>query len=515
MVQNLVNKILGHASQRSEACCFHIPSLDSKGAYSSFTYKEFGWSIEGFKTELSIAGLKPGARVMVVLPVCFEMYSAILGVLAGHMTVVFFDRGLSLSQINDLLKDADVEGLLIARQRSWMKCLLPNLWRAREHKLAKNLTLFLRSGTKSNPGTDEALITFTSGTTGKPKGANRTHALLSHQHFALAKNLPESSDEVDMSCFPVFLLHSLGSALTAVFPKTHIAQVSNVDPSVICKQIAEYKVTRLSGAPAFMFKLCTFIAENGISLPSVRTVLVGGAPVTEKLCRLMQRAFPAKRCLVIYGSTEAEPIAHAEVAEVIHALGKGYMVGKPVAEVEFRITKLSTGKIDEPYILNNDCLVGEVGEVMVKGSHVLQNYINNHPDNVTTKIPSRAGGIWHRTGDLAYRDAQGNIWLQGRSSLVITTPTTKLFPFPVEAEVNELDNIYMSALTQIKDKPYLAYQLVYEGGADPVPSIKKILKSYGIEYSEIRKIKKMPVDSRHNSKVDRHKLAKIIMRKWF
>ncbi|MGE0172373.1 MAG: AMP-binding protein [Oligoflexales bacterium] len=515
MVEDFVSKIVQQTSRRTEGCALHMPSLRSNGVYSAFTYRELGWSIEGYRTELAIAGLQEGARILVVLPICFEMYSTILAILSAKMTVVFFDRGLSLSQINALIADANVQGLLLPKKRRWMKHLMRNIWRAKECQLGQGLTLFLRKDITPRSNKDEALITFTSGTTGKPKGANRTHTLLSHQHAALANNLPESSDEVDMSCFPVFLLHNLGSGLTAVFPKLSVAKVSKFDPEVLCKQIAEYEVTRLSGAPAFLHKLCSFIVANKIELPSLRTVLVGGAPVPQKLCRLMQTAFPDRQCWVVYGSTEAEPIAHANIEEVLQAQGEGYFVGKPVDEVEFRITKLPPPhSLNEDYILNNSCAPMEVGEVMVKGPHVLQNYIDNHPDNAATKIPSRRGGIWHRTGDLAYLDAEGHIWLQGRASQVVASARGSVYPFQVEAKVNNIESVSISALTQIDQKVYLAYQ-GREETEDPAPEIKKILISYGLEYAEIKSIKSMPVDARHNSKVDRQKLAKIITRRWF
>src|SRR5262249_25453462 len=171
---------------------------------------------------------------------------------------------------------------------------------------------------------DPGLITFTSASSGRTKGVDRTHGLLSAQHEAL-RRLPVREGGVDMPCFPVLALRNLCIGATTVLPAVDLRAPGTVEPGAVLAQLGEWKVDGIAAAPAFLERVVEAIPKR-----SLRYVVAGGAPVTPRLCRKVLDVCPDIDGRVLYGSTEAEPIAEAEFKEVVHERGEGLLVGKPV-----------------------------------------------------------------------------------------------------------------------------------------------------------------------------------------
>jgi olefin beta-lactone synthetase len=111
------------------------------------------------------------------------------------------------------------------------------------------------------PDRAPALITYTSGTTGRPKGSDRTHDLLIEQHLALSEHFPTQEDDVDMPCFPVVTLHNLAEGVSTVMPCVDFAAPSEVNASVVVDQARRAKVTRISGAPAYLSAISRHLVQ--------------------------------------------------------------------------------------------------------------------------------------------------------------------------------------------------------------------------------------------------------------
>ena len=131
-----------------------------------------------------------------------------------------------------------------------------------------------------------------------------------------------------MTCFPVVALHNLCCGTTTVMPAVDLANPAGVDPRLIVKQLGDYKVNTLTGAPAFVGKVVDEVLKQKLSFPGLWQLGCGGAPVTLELCEKVLKAFPETDSQVIYGSTEAEPMAHASMKDAVTIKGNGYMAGK-------------------------------------------------------------------------------------------------------------------------------------------------------------------------------------------
>src|SRR5207245_4212623 len=134
------------------------------------------------------------------------------------------------------------------------------------------------------PGDAPALITFTTGSTGRPKAAARSHAFLWAQHQALAGYLGLTEADIDLPTLPIFVLNNLALGVTSVLPDFDARRPAAIDPAALYRQIVSEGVTTSSGSPAFYERLAGWCAANGKRLP-LRALFTGGAPVLPPLAR--------------------------------------------------------------------------------------------------------------------------------------------------------------------------------------------------------------------------------------
>ncbi len=363
---------------------------------------------------------------------------------------------------------------------------------------------------------DEALITFTSGSTGMPKGVNRTHALLTAQHLALKEHFPYNPQEVNMTCFPVVALHNLCCGVPTVFPPVDLKAPAAIDPATFLNQVERHQVTSLSCAPAFISKITAFLLQPGAASKSadhINTIVVGGAPVSRELCQNILTSFPKAQSQVAYGSSEAEPIASNPMEEVAVEPGPGFLVGRPAACVKVVLLNIPPGEMPEgkgeiePFLVKDE----QEGEIVVSGPHVNQRYVNNPQAEAKNKIFTPQGTVWHRTGDVGRFDQKGRLWIMGRRADTIFINKRLIHPIMVEAAINEIPGVKASAL--IDNGHHCSGRLVLqlETNADWKKVKKDViegLKVMGLPEIPVGQIEHIPVDSRHNSKIDRITLRK-------
>ena len=357
-------------------------------------------------------------------------------------------------------------------------------------------------------GDQSALITYTSGSTGRPKGANRTHAGLLEQHLAISRLFPYEPGEVDLTPFPVVVPHNLACGVPTVFPAMDLGKPASVCPERIISQVQQEHATRLGGSPAFMKPVCNYVLANAVSVPSLKVVGSGGAPVPRVLCESMKRAFCSANAYVGYGTTEVDPVTKIHVDDVLSAKGQGLPVDKPCADVELKIVELpeDPGQIMESSLTSYEMEPGEVGEIVVRGKHVVREYLDNPAANRENKIPCDGGLVWHRTGDVGYLDAGGGLWLTGRTKDVVVWQDRSIQPFPVEMHIDAIEGVNRSALVSVKSQNTTVLALQLDSGVSWVQvrsAVTESLKSLDLDRVMVRLVKRIPVDRRHNSKIDR------------
>jgi acyl-CoA synthetase (AMP-forming)/AMP-acid ligase II len=142
-----------------------------------------------------------------------------------------------------------------------------------------------------------------------------------------------------------------------------------------------------------------------------------------------------------------------------------------------------------------------VGEIIVSGPHVNRQYIGDPSANVRNKVHERGGRVWHRTGDVARRDAAGRIWLLGRTAEAVRHRGRQLHPLTLEATVSELRGVRAAALVAHDRAP--EGELAIVGDQAALAAARLLLAQSGLATLTIRPVTHIPTDPRHNSKIDR------------
>jgi len=151
------------------------------------------------------------------------------------------------------------------------------------------------------------------------------------------------------------------------------------------------------------------------------------------------------------------------------------------------------------------CLpAGKAGEIVVSGGHVLKGYLHGVGDEETKFRVN--GTTWHRTGDSGYFDDVGRLWLLGRSSAVIEDERGELHPFAVECAARQIASVRRAALVG-RNKRRILFVEPKEGVPLDIAALRETLA--WAQLDEVRKISQIPLDRRHNAKVDYGRLAKI------
>jgi olefin beta-lactone synthetase len=150
---------------------------------------------------------------------------------------------------------------------------------------------------------DPAIVTFTSGSTGPPKAAVRSHGFLIAQYRALQQSLHLSPGRVDLTTLPIFVLANLAAGVTSVLPDADMRRPGEVEPKRILRQIRQHAVESMAASPAFVGRIVDHLRLTGEVLPSVREIFVGGAPVFPKLLQRCAESLPTANVVAVYGST--------------------------------------------------------------------------------------------------------------------------------------------------------------------------------------------------------------------
>ena len=261
---------------------------------------------------------------------------------------------------------------------------------------------------------DIAWIMYTSGTTGRPKGAMLTHGNLLWNNIQAWVAYDSSTDDVTLVCAPLFHIGGLNVTTMSAFQKgATVVLLRQYDPVRVLEDITRYRVTSMFGVPA-MFQFMTLAPTFAdADLSSVRMFVCGGAPVPELLIRLY--ADRGIRFAQGYGLTETAPFATIVPIEWMDR--KVGSAGLPPFFTEVRL-------VDEE---DHEVAVGERGEVVVRGPNVMKGYWNR-PEATAEAI--RNG--WFHTGDVGVRDEDGFFYIVDRKKDMIISGGENIYPAEVE-----------------------------------------------------------------------------------
>lgn len=484
---------------------------ENRYEYSAYTFQEFEERSNRFAHALLERGVRRGDRVLLFVKPCLDFSVLTFSLFKIGALPVLIDPGMGMKSLLRSVKQVRPRVLLGVPEAFWLKWLRSSSFTSVEvslslgpslfaHDLFKDLSRYPSEFQTVTVSTEEpAAILFTSGGTGIPKGVVYTHGIFRFQTEALKSMFSLHEGDVDLPGFPLFALFTLGMGMTSVIPDMNPARPSSVDPRKIVRNILDQQVSFVAGSPAIWQKVGEYCLRNRISLPSVKRVVMFGAPVRTEIHEMFQRLLPNGDTYTPYGATECLPVSLISGKEILRhhrdktLRGEGICIGREAPRTVIKIISSS----DIPQGTLSELPEKEVGEIVVHGPQVTPFYFEMDEETKKAKIPT-ASGLWHRMGDVGYKDQEGLLWFLGRKSHVVSHERRSLYPIREEAFFNRLPGVKKSALIDLGD----GAGIVLEAGPVDLPetlppAIKKIFIT-----------EKLPVDVRHNIKIDRSLLGR-------
>lgn len=507
--------------------------------YDSITFGKLESLANRYANGLAKIGFRRGSKTLLFVRPSLEFPALVFALFKLGVVPVLIDPGMGRKNLLIAIEEIAPQGLIAEPEVHLLRILFSKSFKSIQFKVTtkgpkigncyplamlKNSKAVFES-VQLEPD-EMASILFTSGGTGRPKGVVYTHKIYTEQTRLLQELFNLSDKDIDLPCFPLFSLFTLCMGMTSCIPDMNPSQPATADPRKLLQNIMDNKVTFMAGSPAIWEALGSYCEKNKITLPSVKYLVMFGAPVRNKLHKKFSKVLPNGTTYTPYGATESLPVANISgkiILEQTAALteqGKGTCVGAPVPGVEVAIIEISDGVIDninkthrlKPY---------EIGEIIVKGDIVTASYYMSPAETPLAKIKDN-GSFWHRIGDLGYKDEQGRIWFCGRKTHRVETPAGLLCSVMCEAIFNNHYGVRRSALVGMGEKGKQSAAIVIERNAAGKKLDKKILEKELLDLAgknaltalikSVHFCDQMPVDVRHNIKIDRLKLANDVAR---
>ncbi len=282
---------------------------------------------------------------------------------------------------------------------------------------------------------DPLVLVYTSGTTGRPKGAVLTHRQMFWASATMAASHDYRQGDVNLVTTPLFHVGGLSFATLFVHMGATLLLPRAWDPGAALKLIAKEKVNHFFAVPAILRSLLAHPEFITADLSSLRWILCGGAAVPPDLIATIgRRGIPVQQT---YGATETA--GPATLVDLAHVANKAGSAGLPYFHTELRIAN----------VRNEEVPAGEIGEVQVRAPHVFAGYWRNVE-------ASRAvfAGDWLKTGDLGRRDSDGYLFLVDRAKDVIITGGENVYPAEIETVLHEHPAIAEAAVFGVSDSEW-------------------------------------------------------------
>jgi len=501
------------------------------GGDQAISYKNFAEKISFLAAGIKDLGIKKGDRVLIFAPLSFELYLSLFAVQQIGAIAVFLDSWARRDQLGLCAQIVQPKAMISTDRAFQIAKEIPELDQIPiKVRIGSSLPVNLEglmAGRKVCPiepvaPDDTALITFTTGSSGTPKGANRTHRFLANQHRALQKVIPYRGDETDLPIFPIFALNNLASGITTILPAIDLAAPSEVDAEILVNQILMHSIQCCTLSPSLFIRIGAHGLTLGKVLSSLERVVTGGAPIGRDHVELFKKLAPQAEIIVLYGSTEVEPIAHIEANEMLGLVEEkeGVNVGRISEDLNYKFIAIVKGEVElgERGWEEWEVPAGQAGELIVSGPHVCESYYNDEIAFKRTKVREPDGTVWHRTGDVGAVDGQGYLWFMGRVHNTIQRAGQFLFPVQPEMLLKKLPFVRQAAFLGLED-PKLGEKACAAVSLQPhmrkddalLEQIGRTLKENGILVDEIRIIEDIPMDPRHHSKVEYEKVRRMLL----
>jgi long-chain acyl-CoA synthetase len=431
MSLNLASLLTESAERTPDAAAIRLGDLE-------LSYGELDDRSARLATLLREKGLEPGDRVGVMLPNVPEFPVAYYGVLRAGCTVVPMNVLLKRREIAFYLEDSGAKLLLawhgfLGEARDGAAEAGAELVEVEPSSFAATLAELEPTPSPVETAEDDtAVILYTSGTTGRPKGAELTHLNLFRNADVSGRTTSEiSQGDVVLGALPLF--HSFGQTVSmnaSLKVGACLTLVSRFDPGEALATMQRDGVTHFYGVPTMYGALLHHPGRESFDTSSLRICITGGASMPVEVLRGFEDAFGAK-VMEGYGLSETSPVACSNHPDRERKAGS---IGTPIEGVEMRV-------VDED---DNPVSQGEVGEIVIRGHNIMKGYWQR-PD--ATEEAMRGG--WFHSGDMARTDEDGYFYIVDRKKDLIIRGGYNVYPREVEEVLYEHPKIREAAVVGV------------------------------------------------------------------
>lgn len=428
---------------------------------TELSYEELNRDSDALAHSFIERGVRKGDRVVIFLPKC-------VGWLVAHIAIQKI--GAITVPLNPAFKKTEIEfffqvtepGLIVAgiEQKKIIKESNPEIVL---HVIDSEKPYESPSGSakesatpiSEEPGLDDpALIVFTSGTTGRPKGAVLTQRNLSHDARNVVGIWEINSDDVFCHALPLFHVHGLCfGAHTALLAGATMIMLDSFDPNVVLRTLAHKETTMFMAVPTMYSKLLEEHAGITADYSHLRLLTSGSAPLLEKNFERIRDTFAL------------EPVEREGMSETLMNFSnplrgrrKPGSIGLPLPSVQVRIVNPETFE---------DVPQGSIGEIWLKSPAITPGYWNNPEETERAFVEG-----WFRTGDLGRRDKDGYYYLTDRIKNIIISGGENISPKEIELVINSHDAVLETCVIGIPDETWgeiVAAVVVTKPGASITP----------------------------------------------
>jgi len=459
---------------------FSIRSLERRDQIAFATLKGREWTFSELRERVSCVQsallkrkFQTGDAVLVATEPSVDLYALVIAVLGLGGTIVLVEPWMPIAKIAEVIR--------LVKPKIFVTGVLGTFWGMRVKEI-RDIPEWVRPSQLLNEKSDglkmisvdpktPGIVTFTSGTSGTPKGVVREQGYLVEQFNVLRKSLETDKFEgSDLCIFANWTLLNLAQGKPTVF---FPSQWSSKNFQLLAEAAKKYNIETMTAGPAFASMLL-----KQKPLPNLKDIHIGGALTPNQLFKDLFHHYPETHFVHVYGSSEVEPVCtvdakisvqKSEERNFFHSL----YLGQPIPEIQFE---------------------NKADGLWVTGPHVCPFYLNNQRENELNKRKDSDGRIWHFMGDRIEIDSENSWWYQGRSQLLASD-------FLMEQKLYQLLNHDRAFIHRSENR----LLLVGEDFSNRLQEIKTALP-------EIENVFETTIirDNRHRARIDRKATLKKI-----
>ncbi len=479
-------------------------AITDAAADASVTRPEFAARVASYAEALHHRGVHTGDHIAVLVSPSIDLIAVVYACWRIGAVAVITDRGLGLRGLTSAIRASRVKhaigpakALMAVRLLRWA----PRASMIRLSVLSSSPVVSrLEFVSAPEPTADDlAAVLFTSGATGPAKGVRYTHRQLYAQRDALQKTYNITPTDAFVAAFAPFALYGPALGIATGLADMDVTSPGTLTASALDDACRRVGATMVFASPAALANVVRTASTEVVHLRTVRLVMSAGAPVPIKTLQEVSLLCPLAELHTPYGMTEVLPVADVSLRDLTRiGTGHGVCVGKPVNDCEVRI--------------DND-----TSELLVSAPWMSAGYdslwLTQHNSRSVLNVDGHTR-TWHKTGDVGHIDSEGNVWIEGRLVHVIHTSRGPVAPVPLEIAVEALPKIVRAAAVGIGPTGVQQVVIVVEisnttGGpaeAELTSAVRTALAPLTI--ASVWVTQKLPVDIRHNSKIDRTAVSK-------